>query len=117
MMHSTSFCLDAMRDALKAPVRLECGADVERVRQRCYRARQRCLAEGDHRFVILRFRIDGSSLVISRHPDPKSRWHRHRLRVLRELRAFVVEYGTGVDRRIGEITGAEIPRATKNERP
>ncbi len=116
MMYSTSFCLEAMRDALRAPVRLEAGGDVERVRQRFYRVRQHCLAQGDHRFVILRFRIEGASLVISRHPDPESRWHRHKLRVLRELRAFVVEYGTGVDRRIGEITGAEIPRATKNER-
>ncbi len=108
MLYPKPFCLDAMRDALRAPVRLECGVDVERVRQRCYRARQHCLAQGDHRFVILRFQIDGSSLVISMHPDPESRWHSHKLRVLRELRAFVVEYGTGVSRRIGEITGAEI---------
>ncbi len=79
----------------------------ERVRQRFYRVRQRCLARGDHRFVILRFQITGSSLVISRHPDPEIRWHRHKLRVLRELRAFVVEYGTGVNGRIGETTGAE----------
>ncbi len=114
MMHSTSFCLDAMRDALKAPIRLQCGADVERVRQRFYRARQHCLAQADYRFVILRFQIDGSSLVISRHPDPESRWHRHKFRVLRELRAFVVEYGTGVDRRIGEITEAENSESDEN---
>ena len=107
MMYSTSSCLEAMRDALKAPIRLQCGADVERVRQRFYRARQYCLAQGDHRFVILRFQIDGSSLVISRHPDPKSRWHRHKLRVLREWRAFVVEYGTGAGQRIGEVAGVE----------
>ncbi len=107
MMYSTFLCLDAMRDALRAPVRLECGVDVERVRQRCYRARQHCLAHGDHRFVILRFQIDGSSLVISRHPDPESRWHRHKLRVLRELRAFIVEYGTGAGRPISKLAGAE----------
>ena len=107
MMFSTYLCLDAMQDALRAPVRLQCGADVERVRQRFYRVRQHCLAQGDHRFVILRFQIDGFSLVISKHPDPESRWHRHKLRVLRELRAFVVEYGTGVGQPISEITGAE----------
>ncbi len=106
-MYPMSFCLDAMRHALRAPVRLECGADVERVRQRCYRARQRDLAQGDPRFVILRFQIDGSALVISRHPDPVSRWHGHRLRVLREMRSFIAEYGSGVGRPIGEITGPE----------
>ena len=107
MMYSTPFCLDAMRNALRAPVRLDCGPDVGRIRQRFYRARQHCLAQGDHRFVILRFQIDGSSLVISKHPDPETKWHRHKLRMLREMRAFVVEFGTGVDRRIGENTGAE----------
>ena len=107
MLYSTSFCLDAMERALLAPIRLEAGGDVERLRQRFYRVRQHSLAQGDHRFVILRFQIDGSSLVISRHPDPGLRWHRHKLRVLREWRAFVVEYDTGGGRRIGGITGAE----------
>ncbi len=107
MLYSTAFCVDAMEQALLAPVRLEAGGDVERLRQRFYRVRQHCLAQGDHRFIILRFQIDGSSLVISRHPDPGLRWHRHKLRVLRELRAFVVEYSTGVGRPISEIAGAE----------
>ncbi len=107
MLYSTAFCVDAMEQALLAPVRLETGGDAERVRQRCYRARQHCLAQGDHSFVILRFQIEGSSLVISRHPDPESRWHRHKLRVLRELRAFIVEYGTGVGQPISETTRAE----------
>ncbi len=107
MIYSEPVCLDAMRDALKAPVRLQCGADTEKVRQRCYRARQKDLAQGDPRFVILRFQIDGSALVISRHPDPVSRWHGHRLRMLREMRAFVSEYGPGVGRPVGEITGPE----------
>ncbi len=89
-MYPMSFCLDAMREALRAPVRLECGADVERVRQRCYRVRQRDLAQGDHRFIFLRFQIKGSSLVISRHPDPVLRKHRHKLRVLREMRPVVL---------------------------
>ena len=107
MLLSTPSCLDAMERALLAPVRLEAGGDVERVRQRCYRVRQHCLAPGDHRFIILRFQIDGTALVISRHPDPGLRWHRHKLRVLREWRAFVVEYGTGTGRPISGITGAE----------
>ena len=107
MLYSTPSCLDAMERALLAPVRLEAGGDVERVRQRCYRVRQHSLAQGNHRFVILRFQINGSSLVISRHPDPGLRWHRHKLRVLREWRAFVVEYGTGVGRLISETAGAE----------
>ncbi len=76
------------------------------MRQRCYRDRQHCLAQGDHRFVILRFQINGSSLVISRHPDPDLRWHRHKLRVLREWRAFAVEYGTGAGRPSRETAGA-----------
>ncbi len=113
MLYSTSFCLDAMECALLAPVRLEAGGDVERLRQRFYRVRQHCLAQGDHRFVILRFQINGSSLVISRHPDPEIRWHRHKLRVLREWRAFVVEYGTEAGRRTGGITGAEISEGSE----
>ncbi len=89
-------CVEYMQDALKGPVRVECGRDVGSIRQCFYRVRQHCLAQGDHRFVILRFQIDGSSLVISRHPDPESRWHRHKLRVLRELRAFVAKHGVGL---------------------
>ncbi len=112
-MYPMSFCLDAMRHALRAPVRLECGADVERVRQRCYRARQRDLAQGDDRFVILRFQIDRSTLVISRHPDPVSRWHGHRLRMLREMRAFIAEYGARACRPISEIAGAEDSEGTE----
>ena len=106
-MYPMSFCLDAMREALRAPVRLECGADTEKIRQRCYRIRQRDLAQGDPRFVILRFQIDGTTLVISRHPDPKLKWHCHKLRVLREMRAFIAEYGARAGRPIGESDGAK----------
>ncbi len=106
-MLSTHLCLEAMRDALRAPIRLECGADVARVRQRFYRVRQHDLAQGDHRFIFLRFQIKGSSLVISRHPDPESKRHRHRLRVLREMRSFIAEYGSGAGRPIGESDGAK----------
>ena len=107
MIYSEPFCLDAMWGALRAPVRLECGADTEKVRQRCYRVRQRDLAQGDHRFIFLRFQIDGTTLVISRHPDPKLKWHCHKLRVLREMRAFIAEYGARAGRPISEIAGAE----------
>ncbi len=106
-MYPMSFCLDAMREALRAPVRLECGSDVERVRQRFYRVRQRDLAQGDHRFIFLRFQIDGSTLVISRHPDPVLRKLRYKLRILREMRAIVAEYGTRVGRPISESDGAK----------
>ncbi len=106
-MYPMSFCLGAMREALRAPVRLECGADTEKIRQRCYRARQKCLAQGEDRFVILRFQIDGSTLVISRHPDPKLKWHCHKLRVLREMCAFIAEYGARAGRPIGESDGAK----------
>ncbi len=107
MRFSKARCFELMNDALQVPVRLECGPDVERIRSRFYRARQWRQARGDYRFVILRFQIDGFSLVISKHPNPESRWHRHKLRVLREMRAFVVEYGAGVGRPISENTGAE----------
>ena len=107
MMHSEPVCLDAMRAALRAPVRLECGADVERVRQRCYRARHRYQSQGYYYFVMLRFQIEGSSLVITKHPDPKLRWHRHKLRVFRELYASAAEYGTEAGQPINELTGAE----------
>ncbi len=106
-MNPRSFCLDAMREALRAPVRLVCGADVPRVRQRFYRVRKRDLAQGDPRFVILRLQIDGSTLVISRHPDPVLRKLRYKLRILREMRAIVAEYRTKEGRPISEITGAE----------
>ena len=96
MLFARPFCVECMQDALQGPVRLDCGPDVLRIQQCFYRARKYCLAQGDHRFVILRFQIDGSSLVISRHPDPESRWHRHKLRVLRELRAFVAKHGVGL---------------------
>ena len=107
MMYSEHVCVKAMWAALRAPARLECGADVERVRQRCYRARQSFQSQGYYYFVILRFQIDGSSLVINKHPDPKLRWHRHKLRVLRELYASAAEYGTEAGQPISEITGAE----------
>ena len=107
MLPSQTVCFSLMEDALRAPVRLECGADVERVRQRFYRVRKRDLAQGDPRFVILRFQIDGSTLVISRHPDPVLRKLRYKLRILREMRGIVAEYRAKEGRPISEIAGAE----------
>ena len=69
--------------------------------------RQRDLAQGDPRFVILRFQIDGTTLVISRHSDPVLRKLRYRLRILREMRAIVAEYGARAGQPVSEIAGAE----------
>ncbi len=65
MTLTKGLCLNVMEEALENPVRLEIGPSVERSRQCFYRTRQHCLAQGDYRFVILRFQINGSSLVIS----------------------------------------------------
>ena len=112
MMCSEPLCLEAMRGALRAPVRLECGADVVRVRQRCYRVRQRDLSQADPRFVILRFQIDGSTLVISRHPDPVLRKLRYKLQILREMRALLLNTA---QKRDGRSAKSPELRATKGE--
>ena len=39
MRFSKTRCFELMNEALQAPVRLECGSDVEPIRQRFYRAR------------------------------------------------------------------------------
>ncbi len=65
---SKTLCFDFMDEALQAPVRLECGPDVERIRRRFYRARQWCQARGDYRYDGLKFQIAGSALVISKRP-------------------------------------------------
>ncbi len=58
-------CTNAMDAALDAPFRFECGRDVERVRQCCYRIRKRRRARGDTRYDGLRFRIvNGTELEI-----------------------------------------------------
>jgi hypothetical protein len=86
-----------MEDALQEPVRIECGRDVARFRQCFYRARQYCDSWGDDRFMLLRFRIDGSELVIERHPDPDAvRW-RYKLRALREAVSYALSGASGRD--------------------
>ena len=64
MIYSVFVCTNAMDAALHEPFRFECGRDVERVRQCCYRVRNRRRARGDTRYDGLRFRINGSELAI-----------------------------------------------------
>lgn len=72
-IYSEFVCTNAMKTALVAPFPFECGMDVEKVRQGCYRVRRRCRARGDKRFDGLRFRIvNGTELLIfnlGRKPD------------------------------------------------
>ncbi len=104
MLFSKILCFDFMDEALQAPVHLECGPDVERIRQRFYRARQWCQARGDFRFAGLKFQIDGSTLVISKRPISAASQLRHKLKLLREMRAFVAKHGIGL--LVGDIGGA-----------
>ncbi len=84
MLISRRTCIRLMEDALREPVRINCGPDAARIRQCFYRTRQYCDSWGDDRFMYLRFRIDGNELVIERHPDPDAvRW-RYKLRALRD---------------------------------
>ncbi len=86
-------CIKLMEDALQEPVRIDYGRDVARFRQCFYRVRQYCDSWGDDRFKFLRFRIDGTELVIERHPDPEAvRW-RYKLRALREAVSYALSRG------------------------
>ena len=97
--------LEVMLEALSGPpVRLELGAQAVQLRQRFYRIRQSCWEDGDPRFAYLKFRISGTELVISRHPDPQSIRHRIRLRALREMFAFAREYRAGLAQPTGDDT-------------
>ena len=96
MRFSKALCFDLMHEALQLPVRLECGPDVERIRQRFYRARQWCQARGDYRYDGLKFQIDGSTLVIRRRPISAARQLRRKFKLLREMRAFVSKQGVGL---------------------
>ncbi len=98
MLFTKGLCLDVMEDALGAPVRLDCGPDVEHTRQRFYRARQWCQARGNYRFDGLKFQIGGSTLVISRRPIPAARQLRAKLAVLKEMRDIVARSGMDVYR-------------------
>ena len=98
MRFSKARCFGLMNEALQVPVRLECGPDVERSRQRFYRARQHCQARGDFRFDGLKFQIGGSTLVISRRPIPAARQLRAKLAVLKEMRGIVARSRMDVHR-------------------
>ena len=64
-IYSVFVCTNAMDAALHEPFRFECGRDVERVRQCCYRIRMRRRARGDTRYDRLRTRIvNGTELEI-----------------------------------------------------
>ena len=64
-IYSVFVCTNAMDAALHAPFQFECGRDVERVRQCCYRIRKRYRSRGDTRYDGLRFRIvNGTELLI-----------------------------------------------------
>ena len=96
MRFSKARCFGLMDEALQAPVRLECGPDVERIRQGFYRARRYCQAQGDYRFDGLKFQIDRSTLVISRRPISAASQLRRKFKLLREMRAFVAKRGVGL---------------------
>ena len=90
MLISRRTCIRLMTDALQGPVRINCGRDVARIRQCFYRVRQYCDSWGDDRFMFLQFRIDGTELVIERHPDPAAVRQRYKLRALREAVSYAL---------------------------
>ena len=90
MLISRRTCIQLMEDALQEPVRINCGRDAARYRQCFYRVRQYCDSWGDDRFMFLRLRIDGSELVIDRHPDPDAVRRRYKLRALREAVVYAL---------------------------
>ncbi len=85
MLFSKTLCFDFMDEALQVPVCLECGPDVERIRQGFYRARQHRQARGDYRFDGLKFHIDSSTLVIKKRSVPTASQLRRRVEALQEL--------------------------------
>ena len=95
--------LALLRRALQSPIRLECGPDVERVRQRFYRARQRAQARGNFKFDSLRFHIidGGGALLIKRYPVRAMSQLRRLRRLLREMCAYAADSGIDVGGRVG----------------
>ncbi len=95
MLFTKGLCLDVMEDALGAPVRLDCGPDVGRVRRRCYRVRQSCQARGNFRFDRLSFVLEGSTLlVIKRRPVSPLRQLRQKVAMLKRM-CDIVERSAG----------------------
>jgi len=96
MMIARRTCIKLMEDALQEPVRMNCGQDAARYRQCFYRVRQYCDEWGDDRFMFLRFRIDGSELVIDRHPDPDTVRRRYKMRAIRDAVRYARSRGLGL---------------------
>ncbi len=90
MLIARSRCIKLMEDALREPVRMNCGRDVARIRQCFYRTRQYCDSWGDDRFMFLRFRINRAELLIDRNPDPDAVRRRYKLRALREAVSYAL---------------------------
>ena len=63
-IYSEFVCKNAMDTALNSPFQFECGPDVEKVRQCCYRVRKQYRARADTRYDGLRFHNNGSKLAI-----------------------------------------------------
>ena len=85
MRFSKARCFELMDEALQVPVRLECGRDVERVRQGLYRARRYCQARSNYRYDALRFHIRGPTLVIKKRSVPPASQLGRRVEALQEL--------------------------------
>ncbi len=84
MRISKARCFELMNDALQAPVRLECGPEVEYVRQGFYGARRYCQARCNYRYDGLRFHVRGPTLVIKKRSVPTERQLRRRVEALLE---------------------------------
>ena len=89
MRFSKARCFELMNEALQAPVRLECGRDVERIRQSFYRARRYCQARSNYRYDDLRFHVRGPTLVIKKRSVPTASQLGRRVEALQELRECV----------------------------
>ena len=93
MLFTQARCRSMMERALRSPIRLECGPDVERVRQRFYRTRQSCQSRGNLRFDGLSFHLDGETLVIKSLPVNPMKQLRRKLKLLRKMGAYVDGHG------------------------
>ncbi len=85
MRISKASCFELMNKALREPVRLECGPDVERIRQGFYRARRYYQARGNYLYVVLRFHVLDPTLVIRKRSVPTAIQFGRRAEALREL--------------------------------
>ncbi len=93
MLINSATCRHIMERALRTPFRLECGPDIVRTRQCFYRTRQSCQNQGNLRFDGLRFYLDGGTLVIKSLPVNPVKQLRRKLKLLREMGAYVDGHG------------------------